>query len=202
MKNLSIALNIVLLAAVGFLYYKFFSVKSSNGNSEKVAVTKVKDTSNTALKVAYVDLDSLNEKIVYFKQSRRDIEQQQKTVEAEITGAYKALEAKQNSFSKQNQNPTPDDIQNFRAQLMQEQQNIETKKQNYTQQLNQKNFELVELIRKNLKDFLTDYNLQKKYHYILTTTSDFDYMIYKDSTLNITNDVIKGMNEKMKLKKP
>jgi hypothetical protein len=34
--------------------------------------------------------------------------------------------------------------------------------------------------------------------YIITTGTGLDYMVYKDSTLNITNDVIKGMNEKMK----
>ncbi len=200
MKNFSLLLNLLLLAAVGFLYYHNFSGTGKNGKTIKPETTAPKDSSNNSFKVAYVDLDSLNEKITYFKQSRKEIEQQQKNIETEITNAYKALDAKQNSFGQQNQNPTPEDIQNFRAKLMQEQQNIETKKQNYTQQLNQKNFELVEMIRKNLKDFLTDYNLQKKYHYILTTTSDFDYMIYKDSTLNITNDVIRGMNEKMKAK--
>ena len=53
-------------------------------------------------------------------------------------------------------------------------------------------------IQKKLKEFLTDYNKEKKYMYILTTGTGLDYMVYKDSTLNITKDVIKGMNEKMK----
>lgn len=198
MKNFYLAFNIFLLTALGYLYYYTFSGSGKKNNSMETVAPKGKDSVSKNFKIAYVDLDSLNEKITYFKKNRKDIEQQQKNIEAEITGAYKALEAKQNSFSQKNPNPTPDDIQNFRALLMQEQQNIETKKQNYTQQLNQKNFELVELIRKNLKFFLNEYNKQKKYDYILTTTSDFDYMIYKDSTLNITNDVIKGINEKMK----
>jgi outer membrane protein len=56
----------------------------------------------------------------------------------------------------------------------------------------------MESIQKNLKQFLAEYNKEKKYQYILTTGSGLDYLIYKDSTLDITKDVIKGMNEIMK----
>jgi outer membrane protein len=56
----------------------------------------------------------------------------------------------------------------------------------------------MEGIQKKLKEFLTEYNKDKKYMYIFTTGSGLDYMVFKDSTLNITRDVIKGMNEKMK----
>lgn len=53
-------------------------------------------------------------------------------------------------------------------------------------------------IQKKLKDFLIDYNKEKKYLYILTTGTGLDYMVYKDSTLNITDEVVQGMNEKLK----
>ena len=53
-------------------------------------------------------------------------------------------------------------------------------------------------IQKKLKDFLNTYNKTKNYQYILTTGTGLDYMLYKDSTFNITYDVVKGMNEKMK----
>ena len=64
--------------------------------------------------------------------------------------------------------------------------------------LNQKSFELMESIQKKLKEFLEAYNKEKKYQYILTTGGGMDYIILKDSTLDITKDVIKGMNEKLK----
>ena len=143
-------------------------------------------------------MDSLNENIVYFKQRRKELELQQKGIEAEITNDYKALEAKQNNFIQKNPNASPEDVQNIRVQLAQGQQDIETKKQTQTQVLNQKSFELMESIQKKLKEFLAEYNKEKKYHYILTTGGGMDYIILKDSTLDITKDVIKGMNEKLK----
>lgn len=200
MKNLSFVLNVVLLLAVGFLYYYNFSGTGKKNRQAETTPVKNADTVTTPMRMAYVDLDSLNEKIVYFKQKRKDIEQLQKSNEAEISGDLKQLEAKQNNFIQKNPNPTPEEVQNIRASLAQDQQNIELKKQKYTQVLNQQNFELVEYIRKHLKDFLEEYNKKKKFSYIFTTTSDLEYIIYKDSSLNITQDVINGMNEKLKLK--
>lgn len=199
MKNFSIILNIVLIAAVGFLYYKNFSTTNKNGSAALVTPA-AKDSAVPSVKVAYVDLDSLNEKIVYFKQSRKDLEQLQKNNEAEITNDIKLLENKQNNFMEKNPNPTPEQIQTLRAQLMNDQESIEGKKQKYTRNLNQENFALVEKIRKELKDFFEQYNKDKKFQYILTTSSELDYILYKDSSLNITQDVIKGMNEKLKAK--
>ena len=64
--------------------------------------------------------------------------------------------------------------------------------------MNARRFGLLDKIQKTLKGFLNTYNIEKKYQYILTTGGGMDYLIYKDSTLDITSDVIKGMNEIMK----
>jgi outer membrane protein len=199
MKNLPIVLNVVLIAAVGYLYYNNYSGnKAGKAVLNSANMVKAGENGLNQPRIAYVELDSLNENIIYFKQKRKELEQQQKGIEAEITNDYKALEAKQNNFIQKNPNASPEDIQNIRVQLAQGQQDIETKKQTQTQILNQKSFELMESIQKKLKEFLEAYNKEKKYQYILTTGGGMDYIILKDSTLDITKDVIKGMNEKLK----
>lgn len=199
MNKISVAINIILIAAIGYLFYYNFSGKSNKATvSSDSTVTKNNDIVNNQSRIAYVELDSLNENITYFKKRRKELELLQKQIEAKISDDYKSLENKQNNFIQKNPNATPDQIQSMRAQLAQGQQDIEIEKQRKTQELNQKSFELMENIQKNLKEFLSDYNKQKKYQYILTTGSGIDYLIYKDSTLDITKDVIKGMNEKMK----
>ncbi len=197
MNKLSVALNLVLIAAVGFLYYYNFSAKK--GGVPAATTQLLKDSCTNPHRIAYVELDSLNENLVYFKQKRKDLEALQKQMEDKISADYKDLDAKQNNFVKNNPNATPEQIQNIRAQLAQGQQDIEVEKQKKTQELNQKSFELMENIQKNLKQFLAEYNKEKRYQYILTTGSGIDYLIYKDSTLDITKDVIKGMNIKMKV---
>ena len=46
---------------------------------------------------------------------------------------------------------------------------------------------------------MKEYNKDKNYSYILATGTGLDYLFFKDSTLNITSDVIKGLNEQMKV---
>jgi outer membrane protein len=199
MNKLSAALNVILLAAVGYLYYYNFLGKKTGAIPPNTAVAaKATDSNLNQLRIAFVELDSLNENLVYFKQRRKELELQQKQIETEYTNGYKQLEAKQNNFRQKNPNASPEEVQNITAVLTKDQQEIETKKQSQTQGLNQKSFDLMENIQKKLKQFLADYNKQKKYQYILTTGSGLDYLIYKDSSLNITNDVIKGMNQIMK----
>ena len=199
MKNLSLILNIVLIAAVGYLYYYSFSGKKNVGPAgTSIAPSQWKDSNCNRPPIAYVELDSLNENITYIKERRKELETQQKAIEAEWENGYKGLEAQKNNFLKKGAAITQEEAQQFQSLLVQQQQQIDGKKQSENQKLNEKSFNVMDGIQKNLKEFLTKYNKDKKYMYILTTGTGLDYLVYKDSTLNITNDVIRGMNEKMK----
>ena len=201
MKNLSLVLNIVLLAAVAFLYAKVFS---SSSKETIVTKTTIKENiGDTSIKagIAFVELDSLNEKINYIKDRRKELEAEQKAIENEWQNGYRGLENRKNEFLKRGKSITQQEAEQFQGELMQQQQQIDGKKQNSTQNLSEKSYKLMDDIQKKLKDFLNDYNRNKKYQYILTTGTGLDYMLYKDSTFNITDDVIKGMNEKMRIKK-
>lgn len=199
MKNLSVVLNVLLLAAVGYLYYYNFSDKkadrpSSNSNSYIMAM----DSNGHRPPIAYVELDSLNENISYIKERRKELEAEQKAIETEQENGYRGLQAQKDNFLKKGASITEQEAQVFQGKLMDEQQQIDNKKQMLSQKLNEKSFGIMEDIQKKLKEFLTEYNKDKKFMYIFTTGTGLDYMVYKDSSLNITHDVIKGMNEKMK----
>ncbi len=199
MKNLSLVLNIVLLAAVGYLYYNSFSGKKNNRISEKNESPSMwKDSNCNRPPIAYVDLDSLNENITYIKDRRKELEAEQKVIETDQENGYKNLQAQKDNFLKKGASITQEEAQQVQASLLQQQQQIDGRKQIASQKLSEKNFSFMDDIQKKLKEFLTTYNKDKKFMYILTTGTGLDYMVYKDSTLNITNDVIKGMNIKMK----
>jgi outer membrane protein len=198
-KNLSLALNIVLLAAVGYLYYYNFSGKKQGKGSLKNDGFAMSGDSNCIRpSIAYVELDSLNENITYIKDKRKELENEQKNIETEWENGYKGLQAAKDNFLKKGSSVTPDEVEKMQSQLLEQQQQIDGRKQQRSQALNQKSFNIMEDIQKQLKDFLAEYNKEKKYIYILTTGSGQDYMVFKDARLNITDDVIKGMNAKMK----
>ena len=199
MKNLSLVLNVVLVLAVGFLYYYDFSGKKASDVAAKINSSHSSTDSNGHRPpLAYVELDSLNENITYIKDRRKELEAEMKAIDAEQENGYRGLQAQKDNFLKRGAAITEEEAQIFQGKLYDQQQAIDQKKQNQSQKLNEKSFTIMEGIQNKLKEFLADYNRDKKFMYIFTTGTGLDYMVYKDSSLNITNDVIKGMNAKLK----
>jgi len=200
-KNLSLLLNVILFIAVGVLYYFQFSGKKDCQKKTKQFSPTCKPTSSSAPCFAYVDLDSLNEKISYIKDNRKALEKEQETIETEWEASYRNLENKKNNFLKRGNAITQPEAEAFQNELIQEQQQVDTKKQTLTQKLNEKSYKFMDEIQQKLKDFLEEYNKDKRFTYIFSTGNGLDYIVYKDSSYNITPDVITGMNEMMSAEK-
>jgi outer membrane protein len=198
MKYFSTILNVVLLLAVAFLYYHAFGNKKTVSLAAKTSALETDAKKSLMAPIAYVELDSLNEKITFIKEKRKELEAEQKAIEAEWENGYKGLENQKNNFLKKGDAITQQMAEQFQGELLQQQQVIDGKKQGLTQKLSEKSYKFMDDIQKKLKEFLVDYNKEKNYLYILTTGTGMDYMVYKDSSLNITEEVVQGMNEKLK----
>ncbi len=200
-KNLLFGFNVLLVAAVGYLYYHtFLSKKSVASHNQNAYPSNPKDSNCNKAHIAYVELDSMYENISYIKLKRTDMEAKQKKIETEWQNGMRNLEVKKDNFLKRGASITQQEAEKFQNQLMSEQQNVDAKKQSQGQALSEESFKFTEGLQKDLKDFLEEYNKEKNYMYILTTGTGLDYLVYKNPVLNITNDVIKGMNAKMNAK--
>ena len=201
MRPFLIVMNSILIIAVVFLYVKIFkntTIKKTQPSSNLINNNSgnLKNAS-----IAFVELDSLNEKIGFIKDRRKELEIEQKSIETDWQNGYRGLENQKNVFLKRGNSITQQEAEKFQGELLQQQQQVDEKKRNLTQKLSEKSYKFMDDIQKKLKDFLNEYNKTKNYQYILTTGTGLDYMLYKDSTFNITADVIKGMNELMAKKK-
>jgi len=195
MKHLSLVVNIVLFVAVGILYYLHFASVKPNEKKEKNQITQVAKANGNSPLIGYVDLDSLNEHISFIKNNRKLLESEQMAIEKEWENAYRNLQAQKDNFLKRGNSITQAEAEEFQGKLIQQQQIVDEKKQNSTQALNDKSYKFLDDVQKKLKAFLVDYNQDNKFNYIFTTGNGLEYMVYKDSALNITNDVVEGMNE-------
>jgi outer membrane protein len=196
MNKFLLGLNALLIAAVAFLFTKV-DLSSKKKVTSIVTTASGKDSAvvNQQLPIAFVDLDSLNDKIVFIKNKREELEREQKNIETEWRNGYGGLEAKKNNFMKRGSAITQQEAEKMQGELVREQQIIDERKQNASQALSEKSFKFLEDTQKKLKDYLVEFNKDGKYQYILTVGSGMDYMLYKNEENNITADVIDGMNK-------
>jgi len=202
MKQFSFAINIVLLMAVVVLYYIHFNPEKVKAERKIPAVTDHLETDNYGNKipvVAYVELDSLYSNVTMIKQRKKELEAEQKSIAQEYENSYRALSAEKDQFLKKGKAITQQEAETFQVKLEQKQQVIETTKQSKSQHLAEKGAKIMEDVQGKVRAFMKEYNKTKNYSYILATGTGLDYLFYKDSTLNITADVIKGLNEQMNL---
>jgi outer membrane protein len=191
MKNILLAINILLLVLVGYLYYLHFSQSKSNHNqSPSSSSTEYK---NEKSKVAYIDLDSLQNNYGYYQKLKKAFEQKQASANDQITALQKKYQSRAMQLQQKAATMSPSEQQEAMQEINKMQQDLQERKQNIDNDLYNENSKLKEDILTRIQNFLKDYNKDGKYSYIFSYEPGF--MFYKDSTLNITQDVIVGLNQ-------
>ena len=194
MKNSSLILNIVLLLAVGVLYFLHFSGgKSSSGADGSSSVP-------SDIKIAFINSDSVLKHYDYLKVNKDQLEARTKKMETEYRNRAMGLQNEIASYQRNVGNMTLSQVKAVEEDLGKKQQNLQLYQQSLQQQLMEEeaklNKELYDRITVFLKKYGSDTGLQLVLKF--DPTSD---MLYGGSALEITKDVIKGLNESYKTEK-
>ncbi len=193
MNKALLTFNIVLLLALGYLYYAFFS---SNKNAQPA--TAPQQTSKTSFKIAYFDLDTLDKYYVLAKETRDYLNSKNDAMEAKLNKIRADYTAKVNDYNKRGatlsqteQSQMQEDLQRLDNYYSQQQQSLG---QDFQGEYMQKMLSL----KNKIQAFLKNYSVEKGYEYIFATSSDDNVIYYKDSVRNITTDVIDKLNDEYK----
>ena len=191
MKNFSLILNVVLLLLVGYLYVDKFSP------SKKPSVATdqhCKDSStHHGNKLAYIDLDSLQGNYEYYKILKADFEKKQAASNNEVTELQKRYQARAMQLQQKGATMNQQEQEAAMKEINQMQQGLQAKKQSLDNDLFNANSKMKGDILARIQNFLKEYNKDGRYDYVFSYEPGL--MFYKDSALNITPDVIKGLNE-------
>lgn len=193
MKNLSSVFSTLALIGVIVLFILHFS--SNKKSSAVVAESKV--PTNTTTMIAYVDIDSLESNSNYIKIKKDEFKKHQDAMNAELARAEQQMEADAADVQSKAQagTLTKTDYEAAQKRLGQMQQSYVTRKQALTEQLLKEQDDFNKDLKARLDSFLVDYNKDKHYDYILSYGAG-GTVLYGNQALNITQDVIKGMNER------
>lgn len=193
MKHFSLILNVVLLLLVGYLYFDRFS-SSKKASVLSANAQKCKDSStNHGNKLAYIDLDSLQSNYQYYKVLKADFERKQSASNNEVAELQKRYQSRAMQLQQKGATMTPQEQEAAMREINQMQQGLQSKKQSLDNDLYNSNTKMKEDILSRIQNFLKEYNKDGRYDYVFSYEPGF--MFYKDSGLNITSDVIKGLND-------
>ena len=192
-------LSIVILIGLIVLYILFFTTKKPEEPKASVALQK---SGNKALSIVFVNIDSLNEKYDFVKVLRNELEGTGKRLQTEVLAEQGNFEKEAADFQRQVAGNT---ISEEKAKmvyetLMQKQQAIIEKKDRFTQQVANMELNMNLRLLDTITNFLKRYNAKYKFDYILTYKTAGDILIAND-TLDITNDVLRSLNDEYSKRK-
>ena len=195
MKNGLIILNVILLMAVGFLFYMHFD--SANNGAKLQNKTEQKDPidslSQGSCRIAYFEMDSVAANFEKAKEMQGELEKKEEKMNSEMNRLQNLYQQKYINFQQHGATMTSSQLDAARNELGQLDQTIKDTKasmdQDYKTYYVQTQQEILSMIRK----FCSEYNKDKKYAIIISNEPGL--VFYKDSTMDITKDLLYGLNK-------
>ncbi len=204
MKNFLLPLNIILALAVAVLFYLHFNQKSATVDTKTGKGATDSAAIQRELKIAYVDLDSIQENYNYYKEKMDEFERKKETADRDLNNAFQKIENERITFVQKGNAITQVEAENFQREYTRKMQNLENQKKSLENNIQSEGVKTMEELKKKINEFLTEYNKEKGYSYIFSYSSTINILFYKDTALNITSEVVSGLNEaynKTKVKK-
>ncbi len=192
MKNLSLILNVVLLVAVAILFYLHFSDR----NQVVTAGGKTVSSGPRAKTViAYVNSDSLLSRYEFFKDIEAELKQVEEKYNSEYTNRARGLETEIRTFQETAGNMTMGQAKAREEELMRKQNNLMQYQQNLAQRLMQEQARYQDSLYSQVRDYVKVYGEENNLDVVLTYQKGSG-VIYASDSLDITQDVIAGLNER------
>jgi outer membrane protein len=185
-------INTILFAAVALLLFLQFKGGTSAAGSS------VKSDSTSSLKVAYVDLDSIQSKYTYYKEKMEEFEKKKENADRDLNNAFQKIEGERIAFAKKGASITQAEYENFQRSYQAKMQNLEQQKIVLENNIAGDGVKAMEDLKTKINEFLKEYNKQKGYSYIFSYSAALNVLFYKDTAYDITNEVVAGLNEAYK----
>jgi len=152
-------------------------------------------------KIAYINTDSINEHYAYIADFTKVLKSKKASIESQMQILTSKFQKDYESFQQSAQAgiASEADLIKQKTNLERQQQEIANKElqmQNLGIELEEKNIEL----NKNVKNFLQKYN-KGKFDYVLSYSDMMPTLLLVNPKLDITKDILKGINDEYKSKK-
>ena len=193
MKYFNSIFLIVLSIAVGILFYQQLN---HNKHTCKVEMQK---QSGKGCTIAYFEMDSIQNNFEYYKEVIKELSKKEQEVRSNLAQIKNSNISKLKEYQGKGNSMSPEQMNAARQDLERRDSDYQLREQTEANKLSSETRDRLLEVKKKIEDYLKEYNKNRTYSFILSNSSDLIY--YKDSSYNITADLIKGLNETYKPKK-
>jgi outer membrane protein len=191
---ISILALLISLVAVGFVILQFNKIGELK---EELANGKVVDSiSPGQVKVAYVNLDSINAKYKFIiekgEELKANFEDADKKLQTEI--ATRQKEADELMYYMKNGHPTAEDKKVSEQRLMQLQNELAQIQQSEEQRLMESESALQSELHKRVSDYISKISKEQGWDYVFAYQEAAPLVMFGNPLYDLTNQIIEGLN--------
>lgn len=207
MKNLSAILNVILLIAVIVLFYLHFSShkgaigtttdNDSTGATSVTLTSKVKDG-----RIYFINIDSLNKNYELMKDLMQQLNAKETSLQTDYQRAGMQYEKEGMDYQKRlNDNTiTIEEARQIEARLKSQEQYIINLEEAMKKLRKEAEGHQISL-QNEIDTFMEQYGKEKNIDYVLGYSNVIRTLFYANDSLDITNEVLAGLNARYKEKK-
>jgi len=179
---------------------------SCNQEAKTSGTTASKDSTSVnaptkAEKIVYINSDSLSQKYEYFKDIRSKLEAKVKKAQADLQGKSQAFQREVAEYQQKAPNMSATERQTTEEKLARKQDELSRLDQNASSSIQQDESAEFNNVYNKITEFLKKHASDNGYTLVLTYSKSNPTVLYADSKLEITNEVVKQLNEEYKKEK-
>ena len=190
MNNLTTVLLVVLIVAVGGLYYIQFAGSSDESDSEQTEIVSTFDD----IAIAYVNSDTLLNNYHFFEELSAQLDAKRESLEKELANRASGLQKQFEDYQRTGQNLTIAQARAVEEDLTQKQQNLQQYQQSLSQEMMREEARITKELYEKVAAYLKVYSEQSDIQLVLTYTRGSG-VLFANEGLDITEAVIKGLND-------
>ena len=167
----------------------------TNATQQAPVVTQVVCDSASQLKIAYVDIDTLLTNYKLWIELNEEMIRKEENARATLNEKAKNLQAEYEEFERKLNNNafvTRERAESEQNRILKKNQELEQLQERLSNELAIENNKNNVLFRDSINAFIKDYNKEKGYNVILSRLGD--NILYIDHEMNITQEIIDGLN--------
>ena len=182
-------LKLILTVAVAAIICSCAANGNTNGSQQANAAG---ETSAAQGSIVYIQLDSLVNQYDMFNDLRSELESKAQAIQDDLTKKGRAFESAVKDFETKIAKGllTRSQAEEQQKKLLEREQNLQGLSQQKQMELAEEEAVMMRRVMDAIQTYITKYNQDKNYALILSVP-----VLAGDPSLNITQDILKGMNE-------